>query len=260
MASWSTRRQLTYFFGFFAVLIAAAAFAAAIFWPRPSCQDGRQNQGEFGVDCGGSLARGGCLTVCSNEALPLRALWARVLPLGAGAYDLVAFVRNPNDNLQAINAPYEIEFVDQGNLLINSVRGEVSLWPQEESPIFVPNIKVGKRIPVRAYFKLLDAPRWERSSSTPVALSITDHNFTSSPTPVLRARLANTSLDPVTKIDIIAMLADSDHNVFAVSATFTNRLAPGEVTDISFTWPHPFPIERPSFIDFYPHVVFTPSG
>lgn len=253
MASWSTRRQLTYFFGFFAVLIAAAALAAAFLWPRPSCQDGRRNQGELGVDCGG-----GCSAVCPSEALPARALWARVLPLGApGAYDLAALVANPNDDLRATRLPYEIKFMDEENALVNSVRGELSLWPGEIFPIFVPNIRVGKRIPARAYLEFLDAPRWERSSSTAAVLAVTDSDFANSPTPVLRARLTNDSLDPVSKIDIVVFLSDIDHNVFAASGTFIERLEPGEVVDISFTWPHPFPAS-PSFTDFYPHVAPPP--
>ena len=253
MASWSTRRQLTYFFGFFAVLIAGAAFAAALFWPRASCQDGRRNQNELGIDCGG-----GCTAVCASEALPLRALWARVLTLGVGSYDLVGFVNNPNSDLRATRLPYEIKFFDQANSLINSVHGDLSLWPQEGRPIFVPNINVGRRIPARAYLELTGAPRWERSSGSPPVLAITDDNFINVPTPVLKARLTNNSLNPVTKIDVIATLSDAEHNVFAASSTFIERLEPSGTTDFSFTWPSSF-TTLPAFIDFYPHVAIEPA-
>lgn len=248
MASWSTRRQLTYFFGFFAVLIAAAALAAAWFWPRASCQDSRRNQGELGIDCGG-----GCPAVCASEAEPARAHWARVLSLGVGSYDLAGLVSNPNTDLRAIRLPYEIKYVDQTNSLINSVHGEAALWPRESLPIFAPNINVGRRIPARAYLELTGAPRWERSSSSPSALAVTNDNFVNVPTPVLKARLTNNSLNPVAKISVVVLLSDAEHNVFAASSTFVDRLGAGEKTDISFTWPRFF-TSSPVFTDFYPHV------
>jgi hypothetical protein len=255
MASWSTRRQLTYFFGFFAVLIAALALVAAMFWPKPSCQDHRRNQNEKGIDCGGE-----CSAVCANEALPMRALWARVLPLGAGAYDLVAFISNPNPDLLSNKLPYEIKFVDQNNTLINSVRGDFSFWPSEGFPIFVPNINVGRLVPARAYVDLLGAPRWERSSSSsPMAgLTVMDDNFTNTPTPILKARLTNNSLKPIAKIDVRALLSDTEHNVFAAGPTFVEQLGVGETVDISFLWPRPFP-SPPAFTEFYSHVAIEPT-
>ena len=252
MTSWSTRRQLTYFFGFFAVLITALALVAMTFWPKPSCQDQRRNQNEKGIDCGGE-----CLAVCANEALPMRALWARVLPLGAGAYDLVAFISNPNPDLLANKLPYEIKFVDQNNALINSVRGNFSFWPGESFPIFVPNINVGRLTPARAYVDLLGSPRWERSSSTRPTLVVTADNFTNTPTPSLKARLTNNSLKPVAKIDLMVLLSDTEHNVFAASPTFVEQLGPNETVDINFLWPRPF-ASLPAFTEFYSHVVIEP--
>ena len=187
----------------------------------------------------------------------MRALWARVLALGVGSYDLVGFVSNPNSDLRATHLPYEIKFFDQANSLINSVHGDLSLWPQEGLPIFIPNINVGRRIPVRAYLELTGAPRWERSSSSQPLLTISDDNFTNVPTPILKARLTNNSLNPVEKIEMIATLSDAEHNVFAASSTFIKRLEPNGTTDFSFTWPTPF-TALPAFTDFYPHVAIEP--
>ena len=249
MASWSASRQLIYFFGFFAVLIVGVSLAAAIFWPRATCDDGRRNQSELGPDCGGV-----CLAVCPNEAIVADARWARVLSLGAGAYDLAAMITNPNPDLWATRLPYEIKFVDQENALINSVRGEVSLWPGEDFPIFIPNINVGRRVPARAYLELPGAPRWERSTSSPPTLTVTNDNFTASPAPILTARLTNHSPAPVTQIEVRVLLSDVEHNAFAAHGTFVERLGPDETKDISFTWPRPFALP-PTFIEFYPHAV-----
>ncbi|MEK7621717.1 MAG: hypothetical protein AAB415_00910 [Patescibacteria group bacterium] len=253
MASWSTRRQLTYFFGFFVVLILMASLAAFYFWPRATCDDGRRNQDELGTDCGG-----GCLAVCPNEAIPIRAAWARVLPLGAEAYDLAAFVSNPNVDLRAVRLPYEIKFVDDKNVLINGVRGEVSLWPGEALPIFAPDINVGRRVPARAYLELTGSARFERSTSTSPAITVTEDNFTATPAPLLNARLTNNSLKPVAQIEVAVLLSDAEHNAFAVNSTFVEQLGPNETKEISFNWPRPFAL-TPTFTEFYPHVA-TPSA
>ncbi len=253
MASWSTRRQLTYFFGFFAVIIAAAAFFASALWPRPSCGDGRRNQGELGVDCGGV-----CSAVCVNETLPAQPLWARVLPTGSGAYDLVGFVRNPNPSLTAFRLPYEMKFVDADNAVINTVKGQISLWPGEEYPIFISDINAGKRVPTRAYLTLTGAPQWERSTSTRATLTVTGDTLVSEPTPIVKARLTNTEAKPVAGVEIVVLLSDSEHNLFAAHSTFVERLGAEESTEISFSWPRPF-TSLPTFTEFYTHVA-TPSA
>ncbi len=252
MASWSTRRQLTYFFGFFAVVIAAGAFFASALWPRPSCSDGRRNQGELGIDCGGL-----CSAVCTNEAQAVRALWARVLPIGAGVFDLVGFVRNPNPDLVAMRLPYEIKFVDADNSLINTVKGSVSLWPGEDYPIFFTDINAGRRIPTRAYLTFTGLPRWERSTSTRPTLTVTGDTFSNEPTPIVKAKLTNNSPTSVSKIEIVVLLSDNQHNIFASNSTFVERLGAGESSEISFTWPRPFAFP-PTFTEFYTHVALEP--
>ncbi len=260
MSNWGVGRQLTFFLVFLFILIAASAAAGWYFWPRPSCEDGRQNQDERGPDCGGS-----CVTVCSDETQPVRVKWARVLTLvqppaaqSAGVYDVAALVENPNPNLTLLNWSYNLRIVDENNLFITRLTGTLNLAPRESFLIFETNINVGRRVPDRAFLDLIDTPIWRRSiTEDKLDLSITDRQFTPTP-PLLKARLANNSLVPYRDLKITAVLSDSEQNAFAASATAVAELAPGEIKEISFSWPRSF-VNEPIVIDFYPHVA-TDNG
>lgn len=257
MSVWSTRRQLT-FFVFIVIFLAAVAAGALIWrWPRPSCQDGIKNQSELGVDCGGPPA-GGCQAVCPNEARAARVLWARVLPLGTGVYDLAALVENPNSGLALESLPYAFRFTDQNNLFINRVNGTLALAPLEQFVIFASNVDVGRRLPTRAFVDFTGAPIWRRASEKPF-VSVSDSRFTMNPSPLLVAKVKNDSLKDYSGVTVAAVLSDSLRNALAASATLVESLPAGETREISFSWPRPFSTE-PVFFDLYPHVALAESG
>ncbi len=252
MSAWSARRQFTFFFILILLFLVAAAGVFFWSWPRPSCQDGRQNQDEAGVDCGGPPV-GGCAAVCPFEARPVRVIWSRILPLGAGIYDAAVLVENPNANLMLADLAYSLRVVDDNNLFITRINDSLSLTPGEQRLIFKTNINVGRRRPARALVDFSQPPRWQRSAAKP-DLAVSDRQFTPSPVPLLKAKLTNQSLAPYRGIEVAVVLSDDQHNAFAASLTTVAELAPGETREISFSWPRPFSIIEPAFIDFYPHV------
>lgn len=259
MSAWSAKRQFTFFFVLILVFMTAAAGVIFWYWPRPSCQDGRQNQDESGVDCGGPPV-GGCAAVCPFEARPVRVIWSRILSLvppaaglDAGVYDAAVLVENPNSNLALADLAYSLRVVDDDNLFITRLSGSLSLAPREQFLIFKTDIDVGRRRPARILADFNSPPRWRRSVDKP-DLAVSDRRFVSSPVPLLQAKLTNQSLAAYGGIEVAAVLSDDQRNVFAASLTAMDELAPGETREISFSWPRPFPTVEPAFIDFYPHV------
>lgn len=254
MSAWSVQRQISYFL---LVLIFFAGVGAALFVltrPDPSCADGKRNQDETGIDCGGA-----CEAVCRNEIFPLRVLWSRVMKVGADSYDSITLVENPNLNLAVDKLPYSIDFVDKNNLLITAKRGETFANPRESFIVFERLFKadVGEQIPVRATFNFLgEKLPWRRSTIEKPELDFASEVFVNLPRPTLRATVINRSLKDLANLEIKVVLFDEKENTLAGSATVIDTLGRGTSQDIVFTWPEPF-IKEPTLKILYPHFDFS---
>src|SRR5947209_735804 len=90
--SWSKQQQIAYFLIVFVTFVLITGYFYYYFLkPVPSCFDNKQNQGELGVDCGGT-----CAALCKSQTSNLLVLWSRSLQVRPGLYDAVAYVENPN--------------------------------------------------------------------------------------------------------------------------------------------------------------------
>lgn len=246
--AWSAQRRLVYLLLVLTVLLVSVG----VFWytrqPAPTCSDGKLNQDELDVDCGGVCAR-----VCPFEVKPVRELWSRIFKLEGGRYDEVTFVRNPNREFAARNFGYRVRIFDENDVLLTTRIGTAYLNPGESLPLFHTRLEVGSRTPRRAVFEITDEPVWQRrSASEAPELKVNYKNFVNEPTPALTAEVVNDSLADLRDITVVGMLADEEGNVIAVSSTLIERLDKGEKKEIVFTWPRPLPVV-PTFNYFYPH-------
>lgn len=247
MLSWSVRRRLIYLaLALVAVAIAVVA-AFIIFQKPPSCDDGKRNGDELGVDCGGS-----CTQVCVTEIMPLKVLWSRLFDLGRGKYDVAALVKNPNLKHGASEIKYIFRLWDKDNLLINSKTGTAFANPKEDLLIFQSRVDVGKKIPTRISFEFENSPLWQKLDRVAPQLTFSNKRFQNEPSPRLVATIKNDTITTASAIDVFAILSDIDQNAVAVSSTFLEELPAGESREISFTWPAPFAREV-SFIDLAAH-------
>jgi len=249
MASWRLKRRLTYTLLFVGL---AAGLAAALFLlskPAPSCFDGKQNQGEVGIDCGGP-----CAKVCPTEIKDIRVIWGpRILEVGEGRYDTVTLIQNPNPRHAARSFNYLIKIFDADNLLITTRYGSAFLNPRESFAIFESRIDVGRRRPARAVFELDGAPLWQKVERTAPELTVTRKDFVLEPALRLTVEAENHSLLALRDITVVAVLFDEYQNVVGISSTLIDELAPRERKEIVFTWPAPFKANV-TIITFYPHL------
>jgi len=120
-------KQLLY--GFFYVLA-----TAVIFWiiyilflkPTPTCFDGRRNQGETGVDCGGS-----CPPCEITQLKPLTVNWATSTPARENEISLLAEIANPNLNFGAKTFSYQFKVIGPFGALLKTVEGQSFIYPNE---------------------------------------------------------------------------------------------------------------------------------
>ncbi len=243
--SWASRRQALFIGMGLLLFVVVASAAVFYFYPKPSCTDGKQNQNEQGVDCGGA-----CQKICLNTVIPLAVEWTRPFVVTPGVSSVVAYVANPNVKLGAENVPYIFRLYDDKNLLIAERRGKALIIPNASFPIFEGGIGTGSRSPARAHFEFTGVPSWRtlRGASLLIQDKVLSEPLTA---PRFSAVLGNSTSKLINNIEVVAVLFDGSGNAMAASETFVERLGKGEKREVIFTWREPFK-QVPSRIEIYP--------
>lgn len=253
MTSWASKRRFTYIAliaGFFILVLAYPAFS--LLYKAPSCLDGKQNQDEAGIDCGGS-----CELLCAFEATDPVILWSKSLRVESGLYDAVAYIENPNVAAGIYSAAYRFTLYDDGGILIAERVGNTFINPKERLAVFEGRIDTGKRIPTRTFFEFVGPLQWVEAERKLPALSIQNQVFEDDNIrPKLRAEIVNNALDAVDAIAVTALIFDEDNNIIAVSKTEVDNLIPQSSKIISFIWPQPLQ-NKAIRIELIPRVRFA---
>jgi hypothetical protein len=232
--SWAAKKQLTYFLLFLIVIIGViVGFYLNI--TAPSCTDGKQNQGEKGVDCGGQ-----CSKECLGEIKDLAVLWSKPFKVSGNNYDAVALVENRNLFFSAKLVKYQFKFYDDRNILIASRQGEIFVNPGQKFAIFENNIDVGSRKPAKVFLEFQKNINWEIYKGENLGLVVTKKEYQDSPRPSISATLENKTLADVKEIYAVAIIYADDGNAIAASATKIGEIKGGASADIFFTWPEKF--------------------
>lgn len=239
MVSWSTRRQFFYISATIAVFLFALALPIFfVTYKAPSCTDGKQNQGEFGVDCGGP-----CSILCKANALDLVTHWQRSFKVKEGVYSAVAYVENPNFDSGIRNISYRFKLYDKDNLLIYQRDGNTFIPPRKIIGIFESNILTGTRVPVRTFFEFSGIPVWVKTAiSEPPLAVISRPPVDQETSPRLTASLENRGLDPIYNVEVVAIVYDGSSNAIAASRTIVDSLGKNALAPLTFTWPEPFAV------------------
>ena len=233
---WARRRQL-FVIGILAGIFLAGVFVVYIryFTPEPTCFDGKQNQEELGVDCGGP-----CERLCPFQTRPIVALWSRALPVTDTTYHLVAYVENPNAGARTERLQYRFRAYDADNVILGERTGETFIAPLERTAIFVPYLEVADRKPARVFFDVVNQPVWHTTESvyTLPRIGITRQvaNETGGSVRV-SAQVRNNYPFTIHDVEFVALVYGRDENALLASQTILDRFERDEVRDIVFTWP-----------------------
>ncbi len=249
MSAWSRKRQFIYLAGFLAFWLLVFGLVFFIFKPAPSCNDGKKNQDETGIDCGGS-----CPRACRVALLPLKVLWVRPLLLATSTYDVAALIENQNPDAGIKKLKYVIRLYDEGGALIVDRENETYINPAERFPIFESGFNTGNRIAKTATIDWLNAD-WLKAKPIRLAINIEriveEQSLSQSPNPKLKLRVKNLSLVDLSDFRVFSYLFDDAQNIFAASGTLIERLDKGETRDIYLTWPKTLPFEPASIANYW---------
>lgn len=238
--TWALKRKITYVS---IVSLFFLGFGALVSYPHltkdPTCNDGKQNGDEIGVDCGGS-----CTLQCSFAVDKISIVWSRSFEVLPGRYNAVAYLENQNINTAAYKVKYKFRFADKDNLYIGKRDGEAYIPPAGKFAIFEPAIDLGNSVPVYTTFEFTEVPVWvniPKEKIDQLKVSIANIELENEDTaPHLSAKITNESLFDINEINVVAILYDNLGNAISASRTYVDSLG-GEVeAPLNFTWPQPF--------------------
>jgi len=233
--SWGNKRKLLYGSVAIVILLALAFWLGfTAFSKPPSCLDGKQNQGETGVDCGGP-----CSHICAVNARAPLVLWQRAFLSGPQTYTAVAYVQNPNAALGAgsYRVPYAFRLYDTNNLLITEKDGSIDIPPQQMVPIIETNIFVGNRPFGSVDFAFSDAniawikiPAGSLPQTRITNLRLQDDGS------AVTATVVNDGTIAARELAVTAVLFGSDGNALAASKSVLSQIPAGGSQRVDFTW------------------------
>jgi len=233
---WRTRRQLFYSILVLLVMILPVVLFLYIRTPRASCTDGKQNQDELGIDCGGV-----CAKVCVQETKNLITLWSRTFLVRPGEYDVAALLQNPNTQFGASRFAYTFSVEDAEGKILAKKEGSSFMNPNSEFIIFEPRIAIIEGIPEKVFFEINNIT-WKRMENyKKPALRIDNEVFTEKPNPRLTARITNPLPEDFSHVEAVAEIRGDEDNVVAVSRSITEFLPRASNQSIFFQWPQALP-------------------
>lgn len=235
--SWARKRKTIYVSGILAVFFVVVVLPAIIyFYKAPTCSDGKMNQNELGVDCGGS-----CTLLCNSQYVPLNVLWSRFSKIDDGLYNVLAYVENPNINAGASNLDYVFKLYDKQGLLLKERRGRTFAPANKVMAIFETEIATGNLIPDRVEFSFATQAVWLKQDSVESALSVSQTIMSRVDTaPRLTFTLQNKTIKDIKQIEAIGIVYNADGNTVAFSKTIVDNLLGREIREVNLNWPKPF--------------------
>lgn len=245
--SWSSKKKSKYILVVtFVVLIFFISFAFFILYNSPTCQDGKQNQEEEGIDCGGP-----CLTVCGFEIIDPIIHWGRVSKMMEESYSVTALIENPNVSAEAYSVPYIFKLYDDEGLLVSEYVNKAFIPANKTFPIFSGAIDVGNRIPTKTVFEFTEKPNWVETVSGPEILIESIQYFVKNNLPRVSATISNDSVRDIKNIEVIVLLLDNQDNLINSSKTFLDVIKKNSSETVIFTWPVIFDREVTK-VDIFP--------
>ncbi len=208
----------------------------------PTCFDGKQNQNEQGIDCGGV-----CTVVCQETAVGENLQFKEVAFVQGGdkSYDVLGRVYNPNDVVGASTFHYVFELKDADGKVLTTRSGESFILPQETKSLIEIKL-VTEEQPAVVTMKISDVV-WEHFSGyrERPAINIYQKRYNQLSTGVgfgeAFGLVVNESQYDFRSIYVNVILRDVNGKPLAFNTTRQDTLKASDQRDFRLLWPNPFP-------------------
>lgn len=211
--------------------------AYLIFRSPATCFDGKQNQGEEEIDCGGPCS------ACQEMSLAPRVLWAKAFLVEEDSYDLAAEIENQNINYGAEILPYTFKIYDSKNNLIKEKSGKSYIMPREKKYIAETVFLSG--IPAKVVLEFAKEINWQKFKSVkelklPIFQQSLDLKGKNGYAVFVQGTVYNQTGFDLDEIDINIVVYDKRGNPVGVNKTQKNTVKSGDGRSFEVGWPKPF--------------------
>jgi hypothetical protein len=236
-------KQVIVFLAYCAVAMLLGIAAYYAFFKAPeTCFDGRQNQNEQGVDCGGV-----CAAVCKENVsgADLEITEIAFVPGGNGQYDILGKIYNPNDEIGAASFTYAAELRDGSGEVLAVRSGTSYILPQENKYILELNLAAQAQ-PATASLRISEI-EWARFSGYQEKPSINIYQKRYGPISSgagfseAFGLLSNESPYDFRSIIVRVILRDNSGKPLAFNTTEMRTVRSHEERDFRLVWPSAFP-------------------
>lgn len=233
-------KQIFYGLFFLIIILIIISIFYFNFRSKPSCFDGKQNQGEEGIDCGGP-----CLKTClTPDFRNIEVQWVKLLDVKSQLI-LMAKIQNPNSNLASYSFDYEFNILSNGQIL-KKIYGESFIYAEEvkyiEEFINKENID-NKNLEVKFVIKNIHWVKSKNFTKPKIDLMNTDIQFKDDFNYVF-GRIKNSDFISLNNIQILANLYDDRNSLISSSKTLIDDISPAEIKDFEIIFPKDIDISK----------------
>jgi len=227
---------------FFLLIVSAIFYALK---PKPNCFDGKLNQDEEKVDCGGICARK--CEVTPREVISVEKTGYVASGL-VNKYDIYGEIYNPNAFMGSKEFSYEFKIKNSQGVVIGERKGINFILPGERKYIIESNVETNE-VPVSVEL-VVSAVKWIEFSVDDYQkpeLKVVNKVYSPITSGVgfseVKGLIKNESQFDFATIKVYIIVRNKAREILALNSTQMNTVKAGENRDFRVYWPSRFPGE-----------------
>jgi len=223
----------------FLFIISAIVYAVK---PKPDCFDGKLNQNEQGIDCGGVCEKK-CEIIAED---PIQVLEANFVPSGlSNKHDLYGYIYNPNSLFGSPEFSYKFSVKDASGKVIVEKSGKNFVLPGERKYLIETNLDILENpYSVELSIENVKWSEFNVGDYQKPDLKIVNKNYDKIVSGVgfseVKGLLKNESQFDFASIDVYVILRSPEGKIIALNSTRMDVVKAGENRDFRVFWPSRF--------------------
>ncbi len=222
------------------IFLTFVSLVVSLLIPNPTCTDGKQNQKETGIDCGGPC--GACETALVGKDLVVKD--AFVIYGGEAKHDVVASLHNPNALFGGERVFYTIEILGSGGEVLDARNGETFILPNENKYLVEIGLESSAQpVKVETTIERVDWVKFTNFDSPRIFVKNQKVGLVEGDMDYARAFgvVSNDSPYDFHNVGINVIIFDERGVPIAANKTMQRTLDAGAQREFVLNWPHKFP-------------------